>query len=214
MKSSQISNIVLALAVLVLAVQLGMRKLNNKPQEVKIVKEKEMTNNTLDIIHKRKSVRNFSNQKVSKEQLETIIKAGMAAPTAVNMQPWAFIAIDDRAMLDKLSEGLPYAKMLSTAQAAIVVCGDLNKAYEPRPEYWIQDCSAATENILLATEALGLGAVWTAVYPEEDRMAFVKKELNLPDHIIALNVIPLGHPTGKDHPKDKWKPENLHWGKW
>ncbi|MCL3780679.1 nitroreductase family protein [Prolixibacteraceae bacterium JC049] len=172
-------------------------------------------NNTLEIIHQRKSVRAYTDQQVSKTQLETLIKAGMAAPTAVNKQPWAFISIDDRTTLDSLGNGLPYAKMLKKATAAIVVCGDLSKALEGwEQEFWIQDCSNASQNILLAAESMGLGAVWTAAYPAEDRMATVKSILNLPDHIIPLNVIPIGYPTGIEKPKDKWKPENLHWNKW
>ena len=172
-------------------------------------------NNTLEVIHQRKSVRNYTDAKVSKEQLEVLAKAGMAAPTAVYKQPWAFITIDDRETLDSLGANLPYAKMLKKANAAIVVCGDLNKALEAwEQEFWIQDCSAATQNILLAAESMGLGAVWTAAYPAKDRMATVRNILELPEHIIPLNVIPVGYPTGIEKPKDKWKPENLHWNKW
>ncbi|MFV0553871.1 MAG: flavin reductase [Mangrovibacterium sp.] len=167
---------------------------------------------TIGIIHERKSVRNFTDRQVSKEQLETLARAGMAAPTAVNKQPWAFVAINERAMLDKLCTALPRAKMLEAATAAMVVCGDMNKALEGKgQEYWIQDCSAATQNILLAAESLGLGAVWTGVYPMEDRVQAVKDILNMPEHLTPLCVIPIGYPTGVDQPKDKWKPENLIW---
>lgn len=174
-----------------------------------------MSNNTLDVIHSRKSVRHFTGEQVTKEQLETIVKAGMAAPSARNLQPWAFIVITERERLDKLADLLPYAKMLKTASAAVIVCGDLSKAATDVDQaYWVQDCSAASQNILLAVESLGLGAVWTAVYPYEDRMKTVIEELNLPEHIVPLNVIPIGYPTGEDKPKNKWKPENLHWNKW
>ncbi|GAF05889.1 nitroreductase family protein [Saccharicrinis fermentans] len=176
---------------------------------------KDLGSNTLEIIHKRKSVRNYTDKEVSKTQLETLVKAGMAAPTAVNKQPWAFIVVNDRAALDELGDHLPYAKMAKKASAAIVVCGDLTKALEGwEQEFWIQDCSAASQNILLAAEALGLGAVWTAAYPAKDRMATVRRVLGLPKHIIPLNVIPIGYPKGIEKPKDKWRPENLHWGKW
>lgn len=169
----------------------------------------------LSNIHSRKSVRSFVPQKaVSKEDLTTIIKAGMAAPTAVNKQPWAFIAITDRAMLDTLATGLEFAQMLKQAGAAIVVCGDLVKAVESHPEYWVQDCSAATQNILLAVEAMGLGAVWTGVYPVDFRVKFVKETLGLPEAIIPLCVIPIGYPEGETKPKDKWKEDNLRWEKW
>lgn len=173
-----------------------------------------MENNTLSTIFNRKSVRNFTTDSVSKEQLELLLRAGMAAPTARNVQPWAFVAITERAVLDTLADMLPYAKMLRQTPAAIVVCGDLEKLGDLKTEYWIMDCSAATENILLAAEAIGLGAVWTAAYPQLDRVEAVTKTLNLPEHIIPLCVIPIGVPTGIDQPKDKYKPENIHWEKW
>jgi len=172
-------------------------------------------NQTLMTILNRKSVRKFSDQPVSKEQLETILRAGMAAPSAVNIQPWAFIAVTSREILDELNDRLPYAKMLRQSSAAIVVCGDLSKTNDAGyKDYWVQDCSAATQNILLAAEALGLGAVWTAVYHEQDRIDTVRDILNLPDHIIPLNVIPIGRPADDSPVKDKWKPENIHWDVW
>ncbi|MFO8087100.1 MAG: nitroreductase family protein [Bacteroidales bacterium] len=170
------------------------------------------TNKTLEVIHNRKSVRHFTDQPVSKDQLETLVRAGMAAPTAVNRQPWTFYVVTRRETLDALGEQLPYAKMLLQAQAAIVVCGDMDKAGNLKDKgYWVQDCSAATENILLAAESIGLGAVWTASYPYDDRTKAVVKELDLPDKHIPLNVIPIGYPTGEDKPKNKWKPENIFW---
>lgn len=212
--TSQIVNVVLAGCILILVLKIN----TNQPSIETENKETIVASNTpstMDIIHQRKSVRNYTDKQVSKDQLEEMVRAGMAAPTAVNKQPWAFIAIDDRATLDKLSEGLPYAKMLENASAAIVVCGDLSKALKGwEQEFWIQDCSAATQNVLLAAEALGLGAVWTAAYPAEDRMQIVTDILNLPEHIVPLNVIPIGYPKGVEKPKDKWKPENLHWQSW
>lgn len=169
-------------------------------------------NEVLEVIHSRKSVRHFTNKPVSKQQLEVILRAGMAAPTAVNRQPWAFYVVTERAILDTLAEQLPYAKMLFEAQAAIIVCGDMEKAGNLVDKgYWVQDCSAATQNILLAAESIGLGAVWTAAYPYDDRTEAVIKTLNLPKKHIPLNVIPIGYPTGEDLPKNKWKPENVTW---
>jgi nitroreductase len=163
----------------------------------------------------RKSVRHYTNQPVSKEQLGILMKAGMAAPTANNKQPWAFAAITERKKLDFLAANLPYARMLAQAPAAIVVCGDMTKtAGARRPELWIQDCSAATENILLAAEGIGLGAVWTALYPYEERYSVVQKTLSCPEHIIPLCILPVGYPEGSDQPKDKFKPENIHWEQW
>lgn len=173
------------------------------------------TSSTLDIIHQRKSVRSYATKEVSKEQLEMLVRAGMAAPSARNLQPWAFVAVTERTVLDEMAKGLPYAKMLLDAPAAIIVCGDLQKAAtDVDRNFWVQDCSAATQNILLAVESIGLGAVWTAAFPYQDRMDAVIKALELPEHILPLNVIPIGYPATNESPKNKWNPENLHWEKW
>ncbi|MDD3667568.1 MAG: nitroreductase family protein, partial [Bacteroidales bacterium] len=116
----------------------------------------------MENILNRKSVRKYTKEEVKKEQLEMLVRAGMAAPSARNSQPWLFFVIDDRTILDNLAKQLPNAKMLLSAKAAIVVCGNLQKALEgDGREFWVQDCSAATQNILLAAESMGLGAVWT-----------------------------------------------------
>jgi len=168
----------------------------------------------LTVIHTRKSVRSFTGQGVTKDALDKIIRAGMAAPTAVNRQPWAFIVVTDRKTLDTLAAGLPYAKMLDKAGAAIIVCAIPEKANGKSQELAVIDSACASENILLAAEALGLGAVWTAAYPYQDRIDVTRKTLNIPQDIIPLNVIPVGHPAGTDKAKDKYKQENIHWEKW
>ena len=181
---------------------------------VAFAEKEEKMSDALSVIHSRKSVRSFTGQSVSKDALDKIIRAGMAAPTAVNQQPWAFVVITDRKTLDTLTAGLPYAKMLDKAGAAIIVCAIPEKAYEKSLELAVIDSTCASENILLAAEALGLGAVWTAAYPYKDRMDVARKVLNIPQDVIPLNVIPIGHPTGTDKPKDKYKSENIHWEKW
>lgn len=169
----------------------------------------------LDNIMTRTSIRAFTDQPVEDEKIELILRAGMAAPTAVNKQPWAFVVVKDRAQLERLRQAHPHAQMLATAQAAIVVCGDMSKALDGELwGYWIQDTSAATENILLAAHALGLGAVWTGVYPNPAIFPQVVEALDLPSHIIPLNVIPIGYPAQSPAPKDKWKPENIHYDRW
>ena len=156
----------------------------------------------------RTSIRQYTNEPVSKADIETMLRAGMAAPTAVNKQPWHFVVVTDKAKLKALSGGR--GRMLEQCAVAIVVCGDMEKAMPGKAkEYWIQDCSAATENILLAANALGLGAVWTGVYPMEDRMAAVSKAMKLPETIVPLCTIVIGHPAEQPKPKDKWKPENV-----
>ncbi len=169
----------------------------------------------LKIIHQRKSVRKYLPKPVSKVQLEKLVRAGMAAPTARNRQPWAFMVITERETLDKLGSKLPHAKMIFQTPAAIVAAGDMNLAIEGAGrEFWIQDVSAAIQNILLAAEAMGLGAVWTGVYPMENQLKIVNETLSLPEHIIPLAVIPVGVPAGVEEPKDKWDPEKLHWEEW
>jgi nitroreductase len=179
-----------------------------------LAQKEEMVPDALTVIHSRKSVRNFTGQSVEKEKLDKILKAAMAAPTAVNRQPWSFVVVTERKTLNTLRDGLPYAKMLGQAGAAIVVCAVPEKAHDRMVEFAIIDSSLAGENILLAVEALGLGATWTAAYPYKDRMNVVRRALNIPESVIPLNVIPIGYPTGADKPKDKYKPENIHWEKW
>lgn len=212
-KFSVLLNIILGIIVFVLLYSNFLNRPAKNNLETK--KETVIMSTTLDVIHSRKSVRNFTDQEVTKEQLETLVKAGMAAPSARNLQPWAFIIVTERTKLNALAEALPYAKMLAKAPAAIIVCGDLSKSVtEVDSAYWVQDCSAATENILLAAEATGLGAVWTAAYPYLERMTPVINILEFPKNVIPLNVIPIGYPTGEDKAKNKWKPENMHWEKW
>ena len=163
----------------------------------------------MENIFSRKSVRDYTDQQVSKETLELLVKAGMAAPSGKNVQPWSFVIVSDREVLDKMAEGLIYAKMLKKARHAIIVCGDVDKS-----PYWYLDCSAASQNILLAIEAMGLGGVWTAAYPYDDRIQVVQDAIGLPKNIIPLNVIPVGHPKGMEKAKDKWDAEKVHWDKY
>ena len=164
-------------------------------------------------ILQRKSVRAYTDRAVNHEQLDTLIRAAMAAPTGRDMRPWHFIVLEGRHQLSPLAEQLPYAKMLAEAQAAVVVCGDMSVTdKEGNPSRnWTFDCSAATENLLLQAEAMGLGAVWTGVYPYDERLEAVKQALHLPDHLIPLNVIPIGYPKGDPQPKDKYDPAKVEY---
>ncbi|HNW16567.1 MAG TPA: nitroreductase family protein [bacterium] len=175
----------------------------------------EKMNETMKTIFARKSVRNYNESTIPKETFELLVKAGMAAPTARDKRPWEFIIITDKAVLKKLSDALPYAKMAEKAGHGIVVAGDMEKQNGGvNSPYWIMDCSAAVQNILLAAESLGLGAVWTAVYPNADRIEPVSKILGLPKNIVPLAFIPVGTPTGTDKPKDKFNKDQIHWNKW
>ncbi len=158
----------------------------------------------------RTSIRSYTSDSVEAEKVDQILHAGMAAPTAANKQPWHFVTVTDTAVLKRLSEAHPYAKMIGQAPLAIVVCGDLSKALDGEArEMWIQDVSAASQNILLAAHSLNLGAVWTGVYPSSERVAAVRTALHLPDHIVPLNVIVIGYPAEHPQAKDKWKEENV-----
>ena len=168
------------------------------------------TEAVLQNILQRKSVRSYrSDMPVEKEKVENLLRAGMAAPSGKDKRPWEFIVVDERELLDSLAAHLPYAKMLTSAPMAIVVCGD-----ETKSDYWYLDCSAVAENILLAAEAQGLGAVWTATYPYRERMEVVSRFLHTPSQVKSLCVIPVGYPMGGQEPKDKWDESRIHYNKW
>jgi nitroreductase len=205
-----ILNLILIGAVAALLVMNMSGKKGRKNQETK-----NPTEMVLENIYTRTSVRSYVSRDIEKEKVEQLLRAAMSAPTANNRQPWAFVVVNDRAVLNQLADSLPYAKMLTEAPLAIVVCGDLSKGAEGETStYWVQDASAATENLLLAAHGLGLGAVWTGVYPNTKRVEAVKSVLSLPANIIPLNVIPIGYPKGPQAPKDKWKTDNIHYNKW
>ena len=167
------------------------------------------TQDAMDAIFARTSIRSYQPQAVEEEKIELLLRAGMAAPSGKNVQPWELVVVDDRAALDAMAAAQAYAKMLAQAPMAIVVCADTTKS-----SYWYVDCSAVAENILLAAQALGLGAVWTATYPYADRMDVVAETLALPETIHSLCVIPVGYPADRPAPKDKWKPEKVHRNRW
>ncbi len=168
----------------------------------------------LNNIYNRKSVRSYTNDEISKEDLLKIIKAGMSAPSTCNFQPWQFIIIQDSETLRDMGEIHKYSKMFKGAKAGIVVLGDINKTLEGNEEFWVQDCSAATENILLSANALGIGSVWTGIYPVEIRVKALKKYFKLPDNIYPLSLIALGYPDTEVEVKDKWDETKVHWEKW
>ena len=172
-------------------------------------------NSAIENIMSRTSVREYApDRKISPDTVEILLRAAMAAPTAVNKQPWAYVVLDTREALDSLAEVLPYAKMLRHAPLAIVTCGNMQRTFQAQRAYWIQDVSASTENLLLAANALGLGAVWTGVYPTEERVKAVSERLGLPANIIPLAVVPVGYPAKEHQPKDKWNPSVIHYNRW
>lgn len=166
----------------------------------------------LENIFSRKSVRAYTDESISPMEVETLLKAAMAAPSAKNLQPWRFVVVTEATTKEKLAVG--FNKMIAKAPVAIVVCGQIIREDGEPNLNWTADCAAATENLLLAAEALGLGAVWTACYPYEDRMNPAIDALGLPDDVRPYCIVPVGHPLGDDKPKDKWKPGNIHYEKW
>jgi len=170
----------------------------------------EARNQTLQTILERKSVREFLSKEISQDMMQDLLRAGMAAPSSRDRRPWHFIVLSDKELMESLSTQLRNASFLKGANKAIVVCGDTIISENA----WDLDCSASIQNILLAAESMGLGAVWTAVYPYEDRMGVVNEKLELPDNIKPLAIIPLGYPQNKQEPKDKFDETRIHQNKW
>ncbi len=167
---------------------------------------------TLEAIHTRRSIRRYEDRPVSEELRRKLLAAAMSAPSARNGQPWQFVVIDDHRTLSEIATINPNAQMCQQAPLAILVCGDL--ALEKSEGYWVVDCAAAVENMLLAAHALGLGAVWTGVYPRPERMDGLRRLLKLPERVIAHSLVVVGYPTEQPPPQDRYRPERVHRGVW
>ncbi|MDA8100670.1 MAG: nitroreductase family protein [Nitrospiraceae bacterium] len=167
---------------------------------------------TFDAILGRRSVRLYTSKPVSESMVAELLKAAMAAPSAGNEQPWHFVVITERTILDAIPAFHPYSAMLKHASVAVLVCGDLR--LEKYKGCWVQDCSAATENLLLAATAKGLGSVWTAIYPFDERIAGIRKLLNLPDEVVPLSLVPLGYPAQNPGRADRFDAGRIHRNAW
>lgn len=168
----------------------------------------------LDAIMTRPSIRTYQDRPVGSDTVELLLLAAMAAPSAMNRQPWTFVVVDDKALLQQFADSLQYAKMAASAPLAVVVCADLSRNPGASGEWWVMDASAASENLLLAAHAVGLGAVWTGVYPRSERVKAVRDILKLPEYVVPLNVIPIGYPADYPEPKQKWNPDNIRYNGW
>ena len=167
---------------------------------------------TIETILSRRSIRKYTHQAIPEALVENILRAAMAAPSAGNQQPWHFMILDDRRLLDAIPKYHPYAEMLKEAPMAITVCGDLHKlVYD---EFWVQDCSAATQNILLAAHAQGLGAVWIGLYPDEERVPITQELLGLPADVIPFCFVALGYPAEQKKPARRFKTARIHRNQW
>jgi nitroreductase len=167
-----------------------------------------------EAILSRRSIRKFQDKQIEDELIERLIRVGMAAPSAHNEQPWHFVVIREREIIDAIPKFHPYAKMLAEAPAAIAVCVDHNLEKDPTAGYWIQDCSAAAQNILLAAHALGLGACWLGIHPREKRKEALRKLLHLPEPVEAFCVIALGYPAEAKTPSERYNPDRIHNDQW
>ncbi len=160
----------------------------------------------------RRSVRRFDARPVTDEELETLLRAAMQAPSAGNQQPWAFMTFRARETLEAISRVHPYASMLPTASVAVLVCGDL--AREKHVGYWVEDCAAAMQNLLLAAHAQGLGAVWLGVHPRQDRVDAVARLLGLPTGIVPFGLAAVGRPAENKEPAARYDPARVHREHW
>ena len=161
-------------------------------------------------IFARRSIRKYSGRPVKPDDLKLLLEAGMAAPSGKNQKPWHFVTVTERKTLDDLADAHPYGKMLSEATAAIAVCGQIDIS----PDYWIQDCSAATENILVAAAGIGLGTVWLGCHPREERVTAIKAILGIPEGIGVLSLIAVGHPAEEKDPRTQYDEDRDHREKW
>ncbi|AEI14249.1 nitroreductase [Flexistipes sinusarabici DSM 4947] len=167
----------------------------------------------LEGIFKRRSIRSFIKDKpVETEKIETLLKAAMSAPSAGNQQPWHFIVIDERKILDEIPEIHPYAGMSTSAPLAILVCGDVS--LEKHKGFWVQDCAASIENMLLATQEIDLEAVWCGIYPNESRAEAFKEKFNLPKSVYPLGLVVIGYSDKSGFKVDRYRKDRIHSNRW
>lgn len=173
----------------------------------------------------RKSVRSYTADTIPAAVMENLLRAAMAAPSGRNIQPWSFVVLSDTSHYDEIFGDNHNMAMFKQSAALVVLCADTTVVRPPRDNpdapavqqpsgTWRDDMGAVTENLLLAAEAYGLGACWTACYPYVDRMAPVKQALGLPATVVPYSVVPIGYPAGDEQPKDKWDPARIHYGRW
>ncbi len=209
MKNSKYLIILLAIALVGVSYKLVVaNKAENSPNpETK-------GNSVYECIMTRTSVRTYSDKEITKEQIDSLLHAAMAAPTAVNKQPWRILVVQDKALQDSISANMNSMKMAKNASVVVIMCADMKATFEEVPDYWIQDVSAATENLLLAAHSMGLGAVWCGVYPVQERVNWFKQTFNMPENIIPLACVCIGYPEAATTPKDKWIPDHVHYNTW
>lgn len=164
----------------------------------------------LEAIFKRRSIRSFKDIELENERIIPLLKAGTSAPTAVNAQPWEFVVVTEKAILKQLREKLVFARY--EAPCSIVVCGNMKLALKGQEkDLWIEDCSAATENMLIAATSIGLGSLWIGIYPVASRMSTVRRILNMPEEVIPLNMVYFGYPNEIKEGRTRYDEKHIYW---
>lgn len=203
--------IMILLAVALVAVAVRLAYVERDKEESGSEDEQ---SDVIECIMTRASVRSYSSRSVSEQTIDTILKAGMAAPTAANQQAWKFVVITEDSLKREIADSFEYTKMVKGCAFAVVVCGDMDKLFDgdlSEGGFWTLDCAAASENMLLAAHALGLGGVWCGIYPLKEREKKLSEILNLPSELKPLNVLSFGYPAAETAPKNKWQPSNIHY---
>lgn len=167
---------------------------------------------TMEAIKARRSIRKYRQDPVEEEDLIPLIRAAMYAPSAGNQQPWEFIIIDDKSLLEQIALKHSNAHMLAAAPAAVLICADLSR--EKHEDFWIQDCAAATQNFLLAAHDRGLATCWVGVYPRENRVKDINKIFDLPSKIIPFSLIAVGKPAEEIATPDRFDSSRIHKNTW
>ena len=166
----------------------------------------------MDAILSRRSIRKYTSDSIPETVINELLEAAMSAPSSNNQQPWHFVIINDRVILDEIPNFHPYSNMLKEASLAIAVCGDLQ--LEKSRGTWFLDCSAATENILIAAQAKGLGAVWLGIYPREERIRGLQDLLALPQHVIPLSLVSIGYPAEEKPRVNRYNASRICYNQW
>lgn len=164
-------------------------------------------------IMNRRSIRKYTSQEVTDEQVQILLQAAMCAPSAGNEQPWHFIVVRDRQLLDQVPEYHPYSSMIKQATVAILICAD-TRLSKYDLDLWVQDCAAATENLLLAVQDLGLGAVWLGVYPLPARVEGLRRLFNIPEAVFPFALVPVGYPAEHKEGQDRYRKDRVHLNSW
>jgi len=167
-----------------------------------------------DPVLSRRSIRRYTGQPVADDLVHRLLVAATSAPSANNEQPWHFVVIRERAVLDAVPSFHPYSLMLRQASVAVLVCGDPELQKGPAVDYWVQDCAAATENILIEAAALGLGAVWLGIHPRLERVAGMRRLLGIPERIVPFALVPVGYPAEEKPPADRYDEARVHRDRW